>query len=98
MRHLPSHRVGRDDLVVQLAGHRRKQQSVDLKACNSEAQTQNTRAARRSRRRASLTKGTKGTDLEGPQKTISLSTRGTREFVLFVASIEVDVDAPDRRH
>ena len=45
-----------------VAGHRRKQQSVDLKACNSEAQTQNTRAARRSRRRASLTKGTKGTN------------------------------------
>ena len=37
MRHLPSHRIGRDELVVKLAGHRRKPQSMDLKACNSEA-------------------------------------------------------------
>ena len=47
MRQLPSHRVGRDELVVELAGHRLKQQIVDLKASNSEAQTRNTRAARR---------------------------------------------------
>ena len=47
MRQLPSHRVGRDELVVELAGHHLKQ-SVDLKASNSEAQTRNTRAARRS--------------------------------------------------
>ena len=36
---LPSHRVGRDELILELAGHRLKPQSVDLKACNSEAQT-----------------------------------------------------------
>ena len=80
MRQLPSHRVGRDELVVQLAGHLLKQQIVDLKASNSEAQTRNTRAARRSRRRASLA------DLVGPQKTIPLSTRRTREYVRFLHS------------
>ena len=32
MRQLPSHRVGRDELVVELAGHLLKQQIVDLKA------------------------------------------------------------------
>ena len=72
MRHLPSHRVGRDELVSWTA-RRASQQSVDLKACNSKAQTRNTRAARRSRRLAPLA------DLEGRkgrwQKIISLSTR-----------------------
>ena len=91
MRQLPSHRVGRDELVVELAGHLLKQQIVDLKASKSEAQTRNTRAARRSRRRASLA------DLVGPQKTIPLSTRRTREYVRFFASVDVDVDALDLR-
>ena len=36
--------VGRDELVVELAGHHLKQQSVNLKASNSEAQTLKTRA------------------------------------------------------
>ena len=91
MRQLPSHRVGRDELVVELAGHHLKQQSVNLKASNSEAQTRNTRAARRSRRRASLA------DLVGPQKTIPLSTRRTREYVRFFAAVDIDVDAHDLR-
>ena len=70
MRQLPLHRVGRGELVVELAGHHLKQQHVNLKASNSEAQTRNTRAARRSRRRASLA------DLVGPQKTIPPCRRG----------------------
>ena len=75
MRQLPSHRVGRGELVVELAGYHLKQQSLELKASNSEAQTRKTRAARRSQRLASLA------DLVGPQKTILLSTRRTRENV-----------------
>ena len=54
MRQLPSHRVGRGELVIELAGHLLKQQIVDLKASKSEAQTRKTHATRRSRRRASL--------------------------------------------
>ena len=64
MRQLPSHRVGRGELVVELAGYHLKQQSLELKASNSEAQTRKTRAARRSQRRASLA------DLVGQQKTM----------------------------
>ena len=92
MRQLPSHRVGRDELVVELAGHLLKQQIVDLKASKSEAQTRKTHATRRSRRRASLA------DLVGPQKTIPLATRRTREYVRFFAFVDVDVDALDRSH
>ena len=47
MRLLPSHRVGRDELVIELAGHRLKQQIVDLKDSKSEAQTRKTHATRR---------------------------------------------------
>ena len=36
-------------------------------------------------------------DLVGPQKTILLSTRRTREYVRFFASVDVDVDALDLR-
>ena len=92
MRQLPSHRVGRDELVIELAGHLLKQQIVDLKASKSEAQTRKTHATRRSRRRASLA------DLVGPQKTIPLATRRTREYVRFFAFVDVDVDALDRSH
>ena len=44
MRQLQSHRVGRDELVVELAGNLLKQQIVDLKASKSEAQTRKTHA------------------------------------------------------
>ena len=64
---------------------------MDLKACNSEAQNRNTGAARRSRQRASLA------DLEGPQKTISPSTRKTRKLMRSFASVKVDVDVLDLR-
>ena len=80
MHQLPSHRVGRGELVVELAGHHLEQQIVHLKASKSETQTRNTRAARRSRRRASLA------DVVGPQKTILPSTRMTREYVRFLHS------------
>ena len=92
MHQLPSHRVGRGELVVELVGHHLEQQIVHLKASKSETQTRNTRAARRSRRRASLA------DVVGPQKTILPSTRMTREYVRFFAFVDADVDALDRSH
>ena len=94
LRHLPSRCIGRDDLVVELAGHRRKQQSSDSTASKALAPIRIDRIARgldRLERQASLA------DLEGPQKIIPLAMMRTREFSRFLASIDRDSDAPDGR-
>ena len=90
LRHLPSRRVRRDDLVVKLGGDRRKCQSSNSKASKALASIRIDCIARGLERQASLA------DLEGPQKIIPLAMRRTREFARVLASVDSDIDAPDR--